>query len=70
MEPSTARPDLNPDQRAAVTASMDPQLVVAGPGTGKTRVHELRLHRGRDGRLLVGVEVGPGGGELHVRYGG
>ena len=31
-------PDLNPDQRAAVTASMDPQLVVAGPGTGKTRV--------------------------------
>ena len=38
MEPSTARPDLNPDQRAAVTASMAPQLVVAGPGTGKTRV--------------------------------
>ncbi len=31
-------PDLNPDQRAAVMASMDPQLVVAGPGTGKTRV--------------------------------
>ncbi len=38
MEPSTAGPDLNPDQRAAVTASMKPQLVVAGPGTGKTRV--------------------------------
>ena len=31
-------PDLNPDQEAAVTASMNPQLVVAGPGTGKTRV--------------------------------
>ncbi len=31
-------PALNPDQRAAVTASMAPQLVVAGPGTGKTRV--------------------------------
>jgi DNA helicase-2/ATP-dependent DNA helicase PcrA len=38
MEPSAAWPDLNPDQRAAVTASMAPQLVVAGPGTGKTRV--------------------------------
>ena len=31
-------PDLNQAQEAAVTASMDPQLVVAGPGTGKTRV--------------------------------
>ncbi|WP_103029604.1 UvrD-helicase domain-containing protein [Salinibacter altiplanensis] len=36
--PSADWPPLNPDQRAAVTASMDPQLVVAGPGTGKTRV--------------------------------
>ena len=33
MEPSTARPDLNSDQRAAVTASMAPQLVVPGPAT-------------------------------------
>ena len=31
-------PPLNDHQRAAVTASMEPQLVVAGPGTGKTRV--------------------------------
>ena len=31
-------PALNPAQQAAVTASMEPQLVVAGPGTGKTRV--------------------------------
>jgi superfamily I DNA/RNA helicase len=29
---------LNDDQRAAVTAPLAPQLVVAGPGTGKTRV--------------------------------
>jgi len=35
---SAAWPDLNSDQWAAVTASIDPQLVVAGPGTGKTRV--------------------------------
>ena len=31
-------PALNPAQQTAVTASMEPQLVVAGPGTGKTRV--------------------------------
>jgi superfamily I DNA/RNA helicase len=38
MEPLADGPALNPDQRAAVTASLAPQLVVAGPGTGKTRV--------------------------------
>ncbi len=38
MTRTTDWPDLNDDQRAAVTASMAPQLVVAGPGTGKTRV--------------------------------
>jgi superfamily I DNA/RNA helicase len=31
-------PDLSRAQQAAVTASLEPQLVVAGPGTGKTRV--------------------------------
>ena len=31
-------PDLNEAQQQAVTASLDPQLVIAGPGTGKTRV--------------------------------
>ncbi len=38
MASSSDSPVLNDDQRAAVTASMAPQLVVAGPGTGKTRV--------------------------------
>ncbi len=38
MSPSSAWPALNPAQQTAVTASMEPQLVVAGPGTGKTRV--------------------------------
>ncbi|MFB6099031.1 MAG: ATP-dependent helicase, partial [Salinibacter sp.] len=38
MPPASSWPALNPDQRAAVTASLEPQLVVAGPGTGKTRV--------------------------------
>ena len=38
MTSSSQWPALNDAQRAAVAASMDPQLVVAGPGTGKTRV--------------------------------
>jgi len=35
---SSGWPELNRAQQAAVTASLEPQLVVAGPGTGKTRV--------------------------------
>ena len=38
MSSSPHWPALNDSQRAAVAASLDPQLVVAGPGTGKTRV--------------------------------
>jgi len=38
--PEEARvwPDLNEAQQSAVRASLEPQLVIAGPGTGKTRV--------------------------------
>jgi superfamily I DNA/RNA helicase len=35
---SSEWPSLNRAQHDAVTASLEPQLVVAGPGTGKTRV--------------------------------
>ena len=38
MTDSSSGPPLNPAQHTAVTASLEPQLVVAGPGTGKTRV--------------------------------
>lgn len=37
-EAGTGAPPLTPSQRAAVEASAAPQLVIAGPGTGKTRV--------------------------------
>src|SRR6056297_2510564 len=38
MADTNSWPELNRAQQAAVTASLAPQLVVAGPGTGKTRV--------------------------------
>ena len=59
MESLSDGPALNPDQRAAVTASLAPQLVVAGPGTGKTRVlvcraaHLIEHHELAPSRLVL-----------------
>jgi DNA helicase II / ATP-dependent DNA helicase PcrA len=52
--------ELNPEQLAAVTHGGGPQLVVAGAGTGKTRVITYRIawlarERGVDPRSIVAV---------------
>jgi len=41
--PATVLEGLDPDQRAAATAGPGPLLIVAGPGTGKTRTLTHRL---------------------------
>ncbi|MFN3302828.1 MAG: UvrD-helicase domain-containing protein, partial [Roseateles sp.] len=48
--------NLNPEQLAAVTAAAEPALILAGAGSGKTRVLTTRI-----AWLLQTGQVSPGG---------
>ncbi len=64
---------INPEQRAAITAVDGPSLVIAGPGSGKTRTltvkarYILRLYR--DARILCVTHTRKAADEMRARIG-
>ena len=65
--------DLNPAQRRAVTHSGSPLLIIAGAGSGKTRVltrriaHLIATRRARSGEILVITFTNKAAAEMRER---
>src|SRR5690606_928426 len=54
---AAAHPELDEDQRAAVEAGSEPLLVLAGPGTGETRVLTHRIAHLIERRGVLPAEI-------------